>query len=54
MALGCLPRVYIEREGVSSRYRFSESNVERIVRVSSLVKIFVRSAVVQLCKHREK
>ncbi len=53
MALGCLPWVYIERDGVSSQYRFCESKVERIVMVSSLVKFFVRSAVVKFCKHRE-
>ena len=55
MALGCLPRVYIEKEGVSSWYLFErELSLERKVRVSSLVEIFVRSVVVALCKYREK
>ncbi len=33
---------------------FGERRVDSLVRVSSLVEIFVRSAVVALCKHKEK
>ncbi len=40
--------------GIAFRYRFSERGVDSLFRVSSLVEIFIRSAVVALCKHREK
>ncbi len=39
---------------VSLLCRFSKRYIDSLVRVSSLVEIFVRSAVVALCKHREK
>ncbi len=53
VALVYLPRVYIEREGVVSRYRFWECWIVREVRVWSLVEIFVSSVVVALCRYIE-